>query len=57
LEESGYQSILARSQHAAYGTGWLMADNVSVHSDNSADDWGITSFIFYLFYTQKRFIS
>lgn len=40
LEESGYQSVLDRSQHSLYGTGWMVADNVSVASHDSEDDWG-----------------
>uniref|UniRef100_A0A914UMR1 Guanine nucleotide exchange factor DBS n=2 Tax=Plectus sambesii TaxID=2011161 RepID=A0A914UMR1_9BILA len=39
LEESGYQSVLDRSQHSLYGTGWMVADNVSVASHDSEEDW------------------
>lgn len=43
LEESGYQSVLDRSQHSLYGTGWMVADNVSVASHDSDEDWGESS--------------
>ena len=43
-EESGYQSVLARSQHSTYGTGWMIA---STYADETGDntvedtnDWG-----------------
>lgn len=40
LDESGYQSVLARSQTSRYGTGWLMCDTESLASNCSADEWG-----------------
>uniref|UniRef100_A0A915HLA6 Uncharacterized protein n=1 Tax=Romanomermis culicivorax TaxID=13658 RepID=A0A915HLA6_ROMCU len=39
IEDSGYQSVLERSQCSQYGTGWLMVDNESLGSNNSADEW------------------
>ncbi|KHN78592.1 hypothetical protein Tcan_16718 [Toxocara canis] len=41
LEESGYQSVLERSQHNQYGTGWLINENMSEDgSDDVDDNWG-----------------
>lgn len=40
LEESGYHSVLARSQHSNFGTGWLMFKTGSLDSVNSVDEWG-----------------
>lgn len=40
LDESGYQSVLQRSQHSQYGTGWMMFDSASIASSGSADEWG-----------------
>uniref|UniRef100_A0A914RIQ3 Uncharacterized protein n=1 Tax=Parascaris equorum TaxID=6256 RepID=A0A914RIQ3_PAREQ len=35
LEESGYQSVLERSQNNQYGTGWLINENMS---EDGSDD-------------------
>ncbi|VDM11288.1 unnamed protein product [Wuchereria bancrofti] len=41
LEESGYQSVLERSQHNQYGTGWIIHQDMSeVNSDTDDDNWG-----------------
>lgn len=40
LDESGYHSVVTRSQHSHFGTGWSMLDGGSVDSLNSVDDWG-----------------
>ncbi|VDD95072.1 unnamed protein product [Enterobius vermicularis] len=42
LEESGYQSVLERSQHSQYGTGWIINDNISEADSKDFDDnWGM----------------
>ncbi|VDM99502.1 unnamed protein product [Thelazia callipaeda] len=41
LEESGYQSILERSQHNQYGTGWFINENISEIDSDTDDNWGI----------------
>lgn len=46
LEESGYQSVLERSQNNQYGTGWLINENMSEDgSDDVDDNWGKFIFI------------
>ncbi|MFH4977042.1 hypothetical protein AB6A40_003751 [Gnathostoma spinigerum] len=37
LEDSGYQSLLERSRHAQYGTGWLIQENISDDGSDSVD--------------------
>uniref|UniRef100_A0A0N5ADL2 Yae1_N domain-containing protein n=1 Tax=Syphacia muris TaxID=451379 RepID=A0A0N5ADL2_9BILA len=42
LDESGYQSVLERSQHSQYGTGGWINDNISEADSKDMDDnWGI----------------
>uniref|UniRef100_A0A0M3I384 GPN-loop GTPase 2 n=1 Tax=Ascaris lumbricoides TaxID=6252 RepID=A0A0M3I384_ASCLU len=38
LEESGYQSVLERSQNNQYGTGWLINENMSEDGSDDVDD-------------------
>ncbi|VDN31017.1 unnamed protein product [Gongylonema pulchrum] len=40
LEESGYQSVLERSQNNQYGTGWLINENMSDVDSDADDNWG-----------------
>ncbi|CAG9540109.1 unnamed protein product [Cercopithifilaria johnstoni] len=40
LEESGYQSVLERSQHNQYGTGWIIHQDMSEISNDNDDNWG-----------------
>ncbi|KAM3729038.1 Guanine nucleotide exchange factor DBS [Dirofilaria immitis] len=39
LEESGYQSVLERSQHNQYGTGWMINQDMSDVSSDNDDNW------------------
>uniref|UniRef100_A0A915PY66 Uncharacterized protein n=1 Tax=Setaria digitata TaxID=48799 RepID=A0A915PY66_9BILA len=41
LEESGYQSILERSQHNQYGTGWIINQDMSDVSSDTDDNWAL----------------
>ncbi|VDK86388.1 unnamed protein product [Litomosoides sigmodontis] len=45
LDESGYQSVLERSQHNQYGTGWIIHRDMSEVSSDTDDNWGKQRFI------------
>lgn len=41
LDESGYQSVIERSQHNQYGTCWMINEDMSdIDSDDIDDNWG-----------------